>query len=367
MLLKEKSFHGSSSYIEKHKKLCMEAGSASWFPEFKLVNLTFLPILHKLLFIFYQFQLCCVLSGKFVYHIAGLVKNIPHLSVFVVLNKSTLVEFIFRRYPDIGEIFYFQSFKFRLIDINYDICKYELTFDGDADFFMVTTFYGIDADSRCDYRSNVDFTHFIWQNFDRFSMCRHTITILPTDDDSPNPDASLSETKLLFLKYYRAASDGWRDNMECNECAVNNRHYYDLISNCVEPNCSCIICKRQPPSLRDICSSIYLRDEQHFELNVHTTFDEYVYAVNSNVHLTKLIPPEHPKIMVFFKLDQLGNRIHSHCPGESVWEGLLARIFDTPEHAVEALANVVQKNFFWCFFCGKGLFFPDTCLEHPEI
>ena len=127
MLLKEKSFHGSSSYVEKHRKLRMEAGSASWFPEFKLVNLNFLPILHKLLFIFFQFQLYCVLSGKFVYHIAGLVRNIPHLSVFVVLNESPLVEFIFRKYPDIGETFSFQSFKFRLIETNSDVCTYELT------------------------------------------------------------------------------------------------------------------------------------------------------------------------------------------------------------------------------------------------
>ena len=128
--------------------------------------------------------------------------------------------------------------------------------------------------------------------------------------------------------------------MECNECADMNRQFFDIISNCVQPNCSCIICKRQPPSLRDICSSIYFRDEQHFELNVHTTFDEYVYAVNSKVNLTKLIPPEHPKIMVYFKLDKFGNRIHPHCPGESVWDGLLARKFDTSEHAVEALASV---------------------------
>ena len=183
----------------------MEASSVSWFTEFKLVNLTFLPILHKLLFSFFQFQLCCLLSGKFVYHIAGFLKHIPHLSVFVVLDDSPLVKFIFHKTPEISETFSFQSFQFRLIEKTGDVCQYELTFDDDADFFMLTTFYGIDADSCCDYRSNVDFAHFIWQNFDRFSICRHAITILLTDDDATNPptgfDASLSDTKLLFLKY----------------------------------------------------------------------------------------------------------------------------------------------------------------------
>ena len=102
---------------------------------------------------------------------------------------------------------------------------------------MLTTFFGIDADSRCDYRSNVDFAHFIWQTFDRFSICRYAITIFPTDDDATNPPtgfgASLSDTKLLFLKYYRATSDGWRDGMECDECAAMNRQFFGLISNCV--------------------------------------------------------------------------------------------------------------------------------------
>jgi hypothetical protein len=71
-----------------------------------------------------------------------------------------------------------------------------------------------------------------------------------------------------------------------------------------ENGCSCIMCKRQPPSLRDICSDIYFRNIQNFELTVLTTFEQYVSAVNSEqVHFEQLLPPEFPLIRIRFRYE----------------------------------------------------------------
>jgi hypothetical protein len=43
-------------------------------------------------------------------------------------------------------------------------------------------FVGINAASRCDYRSNVGFVHFVWDNFERFSTRKFAINILPSDN-----------------------------------------------------------------------------------------------------------------------------------------------------------------------------------------
>jgi len=80
-----------------------------------------------------------------------------------------------------------------------DSCTYRVREGG---FDIIVFFYGIEADSRSDYRSNVDFAHFIWDNFERFSIRKLAITILPSDD-APTPPRLFvtlpSNTRLLYL------------------------------------------------------------------------------------------------------------------------------------------------------------------------
>ena len=129
-------------------------------------------------------------------------------------------------------------------------------------FNMTMSFFGIDADSRCDYRSNVDFVHFMWHNFERFSVRKIAITILPSDNRKPlfpHPFPIPIFTKLVYLKYYRAFSEN------CDVCTAIHRETTKHLADCSEneSNCSCIMCKLQPPSLRNICSDIYFRNIQN--------------------------------------------------------------------------------------------------------
>jgi len=78
-------------------------------------------------------------------------------------------------------------------------------------------FYGVDADSRCDYRSIVDFVRFVWEHFERYPIRKLATTFLPLDN-APTL-LRLEDTRLLHLKHYRAISDGWwKDRDNCAEC-----------------------------------------------------------------------------------------------------------------------------------------------------
>jgi len=89
------------------------------------------------------------------------------------------------------------------------------------------------------------------------------------------------------------------------------------ISDCRQSeNCSSIICKRQSPSLRDLCSNVYFRIVRRFELTVNTTFDQCAYAVKSErVYYSQLLPPEYPSIRLWFRYDTFQQKLHLDCPG----------------------------------------------------
>ena len=90
-----------------------------------------------------------------------------------------------------------------------DSCIYRVR---NENFNMLMFFYGIDTDSRCNYRSKVNFVHFIWDYFERFSIRKFAITLLPKDSSSTPLhlfDTLVEDTRLLYLRYYRAASDDW--------------------------------------------------------------------------------------------------------------------------------------------------------------
>ena len=69
--------------------------------------------------------------------------------------------------------------------------------------------FGMDVSTRCGLVLNVDFTFFVWQNFERISSKQYAITlIIPSDINSLSTPPrlldinSLSTTpRLLCLKY----------------------------------------------------------------------------------------------------------------------------------------------------------------------
>jgi len=239
---------------------------------------------------------------------------------------------------------------------------------------------GIDATSHCNYRSNVDFVHFIWDNFERFSSRKLAITILPSDRVPLPLNLSFAlpaTTRLVYLQYYRATSDSpWLDRHNCGECILKHQISLKNFCACRRPDadCSCIACTRQPPSLRNICSDVYFRNIQRFKLTTSTTSTQYKYALRRayedssapKPYWRNLLPPEFPSIHISFRYNSFDTKLHHNCPGEGLWPGQISRDFDLHVTAMETLADDNQNNTFWCSACERGLFFPKTCNIHPN-
>jgi len=109
------------------------------------------------------------LTWASVYFTAGILNSCRAASVFRALLDHPDIHLIFQRSPTIIQNFHIESFSFRLVQFvpADDIHIYHVSND---DFFMVMFFLGIHTSSCCDYRSNVDLVHFIWQLLERISM-----------------------------------------------------------------------------------------------------------------------------------------------------------------------------------------------------
>jgi len=128
---------------------------------------------------------------------------------------------------------------------------------------------------------------------------------------------------------------------------IRNRQNMRILVTCPLPesNCSCIMCKRQPSSLRNICSDIYFRNMQNFELTVFTTFEQYVSAVNSEqVHFEQ--PPELTSMRIWYLYDTFGIKFHRYCPGEGSWQGQISSTFEVISDAILALSDENKKIYF---------------------
>ena len=135
--------------------------------------------------------------------------------------------------------------------------------------------FGMDVSTRCGLVLNVDFTFFVWQNFERISSKQYAITLIPSDINSlSTPPSLLDLTSLstpgLCLKYYRAASDGWKEASNCDICVEQYQACVRTQCGCSLPEtCFCKICLLQPPSLFGSALHIYnimVHNLSHFEL-----------------------------------------------------------------------------------------------------
>jgi hypothetical protein len=62
------------------------------------------------------------------------------------------------------------------------------------------------------------------------------------------PNITEGDPKLLHLKHYRAAADGWKDSTGCALCVSEYRSVTSHLTSCELPRaCVCKVCLRQPP------------------------------------------------------------------------------------------------------------------------
>ena len=205
MLLIDKEFPKSTTYFDKHAELHAIAGYSSWFTEFKPVRFPCIEQFHQLLFLFLRQRLCFFFAGPFVLYIGGFVHSFQTMSFYILNEYHPTLRKIFQICEILIPHFQLGSFQFQLFHVLDDFGSYHMRCD---DFEITVKFYGVDADDSlfCDFRSNVDFVHFVWENYDKFPIQKFAITILP-QDNAPVPFC-LEDTRMLYLKHYRALGDG---------------------------------------------------------------------------------------------------------------------------------------------------------------
>ena len=370
MLLNGRCFDGSTEMMATYRLLRSTLGNATWFSEFPLLNDTNIEAAHRLLS---QLQrkgndLCCFLTDSYVYHLAGFHTDSSTAILFVALTDCIAVRLLFQRYDPRITTFHIHDFLFTLVDNG----PYPNSFiyHVSSDQLSITlTVLGIAAVQSTNPLSNVDFVYYVWERLERFSFRRHALTLLPAiHEDDPS--------RLLCLRHYRARSDGWREFTDCRVCVSYEWHEIRHIVGCLGCHqralpCTCPICTRRPPSLRDIAlhtvyNTLSFRD---FELHVDTTYDMYRRAVFSGqATARRLLPPYYPFVDIRCHSPRASSypRFHLHCRVEGV-EGFLQ--LNIIQHhyssAIDAITDIVNdRRVFWCATCDKSLFFPVSCYEH---
>ena len=214
----------STSYVEINNTLRSNAGNVSWFTEFVSIHFPAIRTFHKLLFHIYRHGFMLFYDRKFCRLRNWYLNFFRAVSVYIILDDNPIIHLFFQRGPNIIQEFIIGLFYFQLLETLNDSCIYRVRL---GHFNAIMFFVVIDAYLRCDYRSNFEFVRFIWDNFELFSTKKFAITLLPSDNVPAPLNLSFalpSNTRLVYLKYYRALSDGlWKDKRNCDQCMVKHR------------------------------------------------------------------------------------------------------------------------------------------------
>jgi hypothetical protein len=184
--------------------------SALWFSEFQPVNFTGLPFIVALLKAFFDENICCHVGGDFPTYIAGVQISFEGVNIFFALKDNPLLKLIFQIGENPPAIFHVGPFEFALLQNvgTGDVCQYHIRLGDDT---MIVTCIGIESAS-CGVYCNVDFFHFVWENSNVFCFRRRALTFLPTPGNS--------KSRLLCLRHYRVASEGWTFTSRCGPCSA---------------------------------------------------------------------------------------------------------------------------------------------------
>jgi hypothetical protein len=223
MLVDGHWFDGSASLLEGHRRMHAVAGSGTRVPTYEPTPFHERAYIYGLLKVLHRHRLCCFLTGTFTMFTAGLLHSYAPASTFVALTNAPLLDLIFRRQPNPSDVFFIEGFKFVFAGAQDDMDNYFYTVSYRENFRMIISFFGIDASAQYGLPSNLNLAYFIWERSERLSFAKHAILLFPSNCRHP---------PMMFLKYYRARSDGWSDIDRCQECIECYQGAIRHLNNC---------------------------------------------------------------------------------------------------------------------------------------
>jgi len=166
MITNGKAFDGTFDYEYTDGLLKLCDGNTSFICEFRPVRFPNAMAIYNFLHSFHKFRLCCFLTGTFVLFSAGVLDSFDEMTLFIAMKDSPVLNFIFQkfRFPK----FMIDDFTFDLIRADRKEDKFHYIVSSEEDFNMMVCIIGIDTNKHVGPFSNIDFVHFIWENFLRF-------------------------------------------------------------------------------------------------------------------------------------------------------------------------------------------------------
>jgi hypothetical protein len=361
MLVSGKRFSGDSRLADIHNAVSAKAGLATWFSEFTPATRPDKEFMEALLWVFHAVGICCAVVGEYASYMSGVFATSDDVDIYVAYpleRKNDAAALLLReRHATDPTKFSLYEFTFELLlDRLFEPCEYMEYRVRWGDMENVIKIRCVDSLKPCGLRSNIDLVHFVWDSLVYYFL-NYAITVGPC---SPNG-------KVMYLCHYRAASNG-RGSRACRACEEMMDGIYEVELQCVAPGqCSCIACRKQPPSLKASASEIvfrYLYDLPNFRFDQHTTYDLYSYVVNklsdlSSVHLCPFQIP-HTLVFKYYFTDLTSRRqYHEQCvtavgPSQPQLVGTCRRRFTSRSRFVMML--ITAKERLWCSHCEKVLF-----------
>jgi hypothetical protein len=114
MLVENKRFDGTTTYIAGHRRLPSFAGNAIWVPTYTPRSFAQCSTIRRLLTTFHRHNMRCFLTGTFAMFTAGILNSFGMAVVFVTLTdvNARLVDVIFQRIAEGYRNFSINGFEF---------------------------------------------------------------------------------------------------------------------------------------------------------------------------------------------------------------------------------------------------------------
>jgi hypothetical protein len=135
----------------------------------------------------------------------------------LTLSKYPVLDLIFQR-NTLSNGFIYQNFHFHFVnrEPNSDIVFYDVNERGNPAIHLRLVFFGVTTTQGCGPESSLDLVQFCWDYAESFKSIKYSLVVLPKF--CYRRPFGYCLPRLICLRYYRALSDGWRDELDCRPC-----------------------------------------------------------------------------------------------------------------------------------------------------
>jgi len=243
-------FNGSTSFTDTHDAIQAKVGNCTWLTEYlPVIEAPERKIAEVLLWTFTAMGLCCTIAGNYAMYIGGKLACHPDvITIYMAYDRDTC-------FPDVLALLQFlKTPAFSLGCLEFENWS-SLTLPGKIICYVIRygqevtnlQIFGVKSFIPCGPRSNIDFTQYVWSHF-YYYCCNYAVCVLPSQTSS---------NKIVYIRHYKAEIGGEESRL-CGSCVCtskNPRMYHSF--DCKKPgNCTCALCRKQPLSLKTMCSKI---------------------------------------------------------------------------------------------------------------